>query len=249
MSGHIEFYDIYKAFHQRPLLAIDTFSLQHGHCIALSGHNGAGKTTLLKILAGLETPQHARVSYKGASALPWQQLRQTLRHEVVYLHQFPYMFDATVMKNVAYGLARQHVPLTNRHRLVREALRQVGLEHLIAADAKKLSGGERQRVALARALVLEPQLLLLDEPTASMDREGREQLIPLLQQLKERGLTCVIVSHDVSTLGNLPDSYLRLDGGQLTPLIEIHSRASSHRRQTDSKLHVMAEPLWGGGHV
>jgi len=249
MSGHLEFYDIHKAFHTRPLLDIKTFSLQPGHCIALTGHNGAGKTTLLKILAGLEAPQHARVSYRGAPTLPWQQLRQTLRHEVVYLHQFPYMFDATVMKNVAYGLARQHVPQPHRHRLVREALRQVGLEHLIEADAKKLSGGERQRVALARALVLEPQLLLLDEPTASMDREGREQIIPLLQQLKERGLTCVIVSHDVSTLGNLPNSYLKLEGGKLTPLIESHSSASSRSRQTDSTLHVMAEPLWGGGHV
>lgn len=130
MNGHVEFYDIRKVFNQRLLLAIDNLSLPHGQCIALTGQNGTGKTTLMKILAGLEEPQQARVSYNGAPSLPWYQIRQTLRRDVVYQHQFPYMFDTSVMNNVAYGLARLQVPQPRRQQLARKALQHVGLEHL-----------------------------------------------------------------------------------------------------------------------
>jgi len=222
MKGHFRFHDIHKAFRQRPLLTIDNLALEPGQCTALTGHNGAGKTTLLKILAGLEAPQQTWVSHEGGPSRPWQQLRHQLRREVIYLHQFAYMFDATVTTNVAYGLARQGVTRVQRNQRARDALKRVGLEHLADADAQKLSGGERQRVAMARALVLEPKLLLLDEPTASMDRDAREQIIPLLQQLKQCGLSCVIVSHDISTLGNLPDRHLKLDAGELINMDSHH---------------------------
>lgn len=215
MMGQFRFYNIHKAFGARTLLDIDELSLEPAQCTALTGDNGAGKTTLMKILAGLEAPQQAQLSHDNRPVQSWQQLRKTLRREVIYLHQFAYMFDASVIDNVAYGLARQGLTKTLRQQRAYSALEQLGLAHLAPANAKHLSGGERQRVALARALVLDPKLLLLDEPTASMDAEGRAQLIPLLKTLREEGLASVIVSHDVSSLGNLPDRYLHLDGGKL----------------------------------
>jgi tungstate transport system ATP-binding protein len=175
-------------------------------------------------------------------------MRERLRREVVYLHQFPYMFDASVADNVAYGLARHGIAPKARQQRVQQALAQVGLEHLSEADAKPLSGGERQRVALARALVLSPQIVLLDEPTASLDQTGREQLLPLLQQLKQRGLACAIVSHDVTALGHLPDSYLRLDGGRLAPVASPAITPLPPRDGRSQRLPLGRDPWWEGAH-
>jgi len=248
MKDDFRFYNIHKAFGERTLLEIDELAIEPAQCTALTGDNGAGKTTLMKILAGLEPPQQATLSHNGQPARDWQQLRKTLRHAVIYLHQFAYMFDASVADNVAYGLARQGVSRRARKQRALAALQQLGLEQLATANAKTLSGGERQRVALARALVLDPKLLLLDEPTASMDKEGRSQLIPLLQQLRDNGLASIVVSHDVSTLGNLPDRYLHLDGGTLrrTHPPQAHTAPSV----SGSNIHPHPNALtWSGANV
>lgn len=217
MNQPFRFRNIRKCFGTRLLLVIDDLDLPTGHWTALIGSNGAGKTTLLKIMAGLETPQHCDISRNGNPSQRWQQVCGSLRHEVVYLHQFPYMFDASVADNVGYGLARNGVPMSQRRTRIANALSQVGVANLAEASARRLSGGERQRVALARALVLQPALLLLDEPTASMDREAREQTLELLQRLKAAGQTTLIVSHDPDALGDLPDTLLRLRDGRLEP--------------------------------
>jgi tungstate transport system ATP-binding protein len=249
-NTHFCFHDIHKSFHHRSLLAIDKIELKPGQCTALIGSNGAGKTTLLKIMAGLEQPQHAWVSHDDVPARSWQQARLSLRRDVVYLHQFAYMFDTSVEKNVGYGLSCAHVPQRERRQRVSEALSRVGLVHLIDADAKKLSGGERQRTALARALVLEPKLLLLDEPTASMDKQSREQTVPLLRQLKESGLTTVIVSHDISSLGSLPDVCLQLAEGRLA-MLSGSERNRGHVPTVSpfSPAPVLPLPMWGASHV
>lgn len=250
MNVHFSFHDIRKSFRHHPVLAIDEIVLQQGQCTALVGNNGAGKTTLLKIMAGLEQPQQAWVSHDGSPKQTWQQAHQGLRRDVVYLHQFAYMFDTTVGENVGYGLACAHVPLRERRRRVSEALSRVGLAHLVDADAKKISGGERQRTALARALVLQPKLLLLDEPTASMDKQAREQTVPLLHQLKESGLTTVIVSHDISGLGSLPDVCLQLAEGRLTRLsANARNTGYAPTASTFAPAPVLPLPMWGTSHV
>jgi len=239
-DGHFRFHDIRKSFGNRRLFAIDTIELQPGRCTALVGVNGAGKTTLLKIMAGLEPPQQAWVSHGDGPAQRWAQARHMLRRDVVYLHQFAYMFDATVEGNVGYGLSCAHVPRRDRQRRIVDALAVVGLGHMLTADARRLSGGERQRAALARALVLQPKLLLLDEPTASMDRKGREQTIKMLRQLKDGGLCTVVVTHDISTLGDLPDTCLQLKDGRLGLL---------PREEDESDVTPgVALPAWGISH-
>jgi tungstate transport system ATP-binding protein len=245
-TASFSFHDIRKGFHHKPLLAIDKFTLQQGRCTALIGSNGAGKTTLLKIMAGLEHPQQAWVSRDGAAARPWKQARQRLRREVVYLHQFAYMFDTSVGENVGYGLACNGLPRRQRRERIRAALSQVGLSHLSDAAAKTLSGGERQRIALARALVLEPTVLLLDEPTASMDQQAREQMVPLLEQLTRRGLCTVIVTHDIATLGDFPDTCLELCEGSLRVVFE--NRDSSAPLHRPSSMTAAPLPRWGTSH-
>lgn len=210
------FNDIRMRFGKRTILAIEELQLHRGHCIALSGRNGAGKTTLLKVIAGLLRPQHATVQREGA-AQPWNKARGALRRDIVYMHQFPYMFDASVTENIAYGLHAQHVPAETIRARVAQALALMGIAHLADANAKSLSGGERQRTALARAWVLQPKVLLLDEPTASMDRESREQTWFILRRLKAEDLSIVITSHDEQSLTTLPDRHLHLDAGRLAP--------------------------------
>ena len=197
-----------------PLLTIAEFTIPVGACILLSGCNGVGKTTLLKILAGLDPPDRARVEYDG-DALSWPQARRCFRHDVIYLHQTPYLFDCDVAANVAYGLrgnGRSRAQIAN---LVAESLATAGLAHLAARNARELSGGEKQRVAITRALVLAPRLLLLDEPLASLDEESRRRTCRLLRDLKSQRLAVVLSSHEPLALAELTDDHYRLDAGQL----------------------------------
>ncbi|WP_455222150.1 molybdenum cofactor guanylyltransferase MobA [Kaarinaea lacus] len=177
------------------LLDINDFDIPAKKCIVLSGRNGAGKTTLLKILAGLEAPDSAELVYQGKT-LSWKSARPLLQHDVVYLHQQAFMFDRTVMENVAYGLRFSGLSRTRINELTQQALAWAGLTHLADRNAKQLSGGEKQRVALTRARILKPKLLLLDEPVANMDMESREKTMTLIQRLKFEGVTTIVTSHE-----------------------------------------------------
>lgn len=184
-----------KAFGSRRLFAIDTLSLAGGQSYVLTGENGSGKSTLLRILAGLETPDHGVGHYDGRS-FDWRPYPDWLRREVIYVHQQPYLFHTGVADNIAYGLRVRGVERRERERRVAAATAWGRLGHLLDTPAPKLSGGERQRVALARAWVLEPRVLLLDEPTASLDVESRRQTLDLLHTFCTPQTTIVIACHD-----------------------------------------------------
>jgi tungstate transport system ATP-binding protein len=132
------------------------------------------------------------------------------------LHQHPYLFDGSVFDNVAYGLRCRRVPSAEIQRIVSEALAWAGLSHLTQRHAQCLSGGERQRVALTRARVLSPRLLLLDEPTASMDKEAREQTYFLLRRLQHENLSIILTSHELHEDSRLSNHVLTLEHGRLS---------------------------------
>ncbi len=218
------FSNVRKTIAGRCLFDIPQLVIEQGRCMLLSGENGAGKTTLLKIVAGLEAPDRADVHYRD-QVLPWKAARRFCRGQAVYLHQTPYLFDASVADNVAYGLRRAGVARAEARKHVAETLTWAGLEHLSERNARQLSGGEKQRVALARARILSPRLLLLDEPTASMDQEARERTYFLIQRLRSEDMAVVIASHELERLMPLGDVHLHLHKGQL------HERAD-HVRTT-----------------
>ncbi len=207
---------IHKRFGARCILDNVDVHLVPGQCQVLTGRNGAGKTTLLKIIAGLERPESAQVAIDG-NERGWRRARRALRRDVVYLHQYAYMFDASVEYNVGYGLRAGRLPASERRARVAEALERIDLLHLAGANARTLSGGERQRVALARAWALQPRVMLLDEPTANMDRESREQTWFLLRRLKSDELCVVVATHDGHAIATLPDIELHLNNGNLFP--------------------------------
>jgi tungstate transport system ATP-binding protein len=123
-------------------------------------------------------------------------LPEKARHDIVYVHQHPYLFHTTVAHNIGYGLAARGVDSAERRRLVEEAVAWAGVGHLKSVPPQRLSGGEKQRVALARAKVLEPRLFLLDEPTANLDGEARAQAIALIRQLVQDNNSLLIACHD-----------------------------------------------------
>ena len=203
-----------KSVHGRLLLDIDVLEIHERSCVALSGRNGAGKSTLMRIIAGLEMPDSATLSFEG-QALSWRRARKKMHTQVIYLHQNPYLFDRSVTDNIAYGLRRRGLSLREISSKVSEALDWAGIGHLQLRNAHDLSGGERQRVAFARARILSPRILLLDEPTSNMDSESRNQAYRMIKRLKEEGVSIIVASHEFHTIAHLCDDHLSLQAGRL----------------------------------
>lgn len=191
----------------RRLFEIDTLAFPRGKAVVLTGVNGAGKTTLLRMIAGLEPAPGATVAWLDDGGqprvAPLDPLPAALRQRIAYMHQHPYLFRTTVRDNIAYGLRARGIPADEVARRVGAALGWAGITHVQDTAPERLSGGEIQRVALARAKVLEPDLLLLDEPTSNLDGHAREQVIALVRELAEEGRTVVIICHDRDLI-NLP---------------------------------------------
>ena len=208
------FRGIEKTFAETNILRNVDISLYPGKCILLSGNNGSGKTTLLKIIAGLETPSRAEIELSGKSH-SWKSTIRSIRREIIYLHQQPYLLSGTVESNVSYGLRFTHLNRKQLRESVKEALEWAGLADMAKHQAKTLSGGVQQRVAFTRAWILKPKVLLLDEPMANMDIESREQACDLLKRMKSEGMSIVITSHDTNIIDGLIDSHFSLSDGKL----------------------------------
>jgi len=184
-----------KRFGERVLFDGARLAFDAGNGYALLGANGSGKTTVLRIIAGLEPAQEGRLAFRSQAASVGN-YPEAWRPEIVYVHQQPYLFHTTIENNLEYGLARRGIPRDVRQKCVRDALAWAGLTDRRKVPPHKLSGGERQRVALARAKVLDPTLLLLDEPTANLDGDARRQVLELVTALCIENHTVVVASHD-----------------------------------------------------
>ena len=183
----------------RRVLDIDALNIYTGKCLLLTGPNGVGKTTLLKILSGLESPDESgktHVHYDNWH-LSWAAARKHYCRDVIYLHQQAYLFDNTVFENVRYGLRRRGLEREEINTRIRRALEWAGLSHLAQRNARELSGGEKQRVALTRALVLQPRMLLLDEPFSGLDENARSRTGFLIQRIKSDNVAVVVTSHEL----------------------------------------------------
>jgi tungstate transport system ATP-binding protein len=203
-----------KAFGTRRLLDIERLVIQPGGAYILTGANGSGKTTLLRILAGLEPAETRSFAFSG-EVIPLDPYPEALRHAIVYVHQQPYLFHTNLRHNLEYGLRCRGVPAAERARRVAEAIAWAGLAERGATPPARMSGGEKQRAALARARALHPELLLLDEPTASLDREGRAQMLALLAQLRDGRHSVLVACHDQELIALDGFRRLHLEDGRI----------------------------------
>ena len=209
----VSFQNIQKSLLRRKVLDVDELVIYEGECAVVHGENGAGKSTLMKIIAGLVKPESCVVTL-GEKKLSWRLAYRIFQKDVVYLHQSPYLFDRSVAENISYGLQMRALGRSEIQAKVKSAIEWAGLSKLASRNARDLSGGERQRVALTRARILEPRLLLLDEPTSAMDRDSREQAFDLIRDLANSGITVYISTHESAEYYR-PDRIIRMAHGKL----------------------------------
>ncbi len=210
---------VHVAHDQRVVLDIPALAVARGEVLAVIGPNGAGKSTLLRVMGLLEAPTAGEVRFCGAPAT----LRGGLavRRRMASVFQEPLLADTTVFDNVALGLRFRGSPHGRTASLVNGWLERFAIARLAHRQARTLSGGEAQRAALARALVVEPELLLLDEPFSALDQPTRETLIDDLGRiLREERVTTVLVTHDRSEAMALGDRVGVLMGGRLLQIDE-----------------------------
>jgi tungstate transport system ATP-binding protein len=216
----------------RVVLEVDALQLARGEILALVGPNGAGKSTLVTALALIERPAAGTIVLDG-EPVDWRQGALAARRRLAIVFQEPLLFDTTVFENVATGLKLRGVSRRERTPRIEHWLGRLGIRHLATRPARTLSGGEAQRTSLARALVLEPELLLLDEPFAALDPPTRDRLVDdLLPLLRETATTTVLVTHDRDEALEVGDRVGVILDGRLA--------------QLDTPARVLSEPVSEG---
>jgi tungstate transport system ATP-binding protein len=204
---------------RRSLLSVPAASFAEGIIYGIVGPSGAGKSTFLRVLNFLEKPDSGSLSIWGQK-LDLTNLSYTrslhVQRQMAFVTQKPVMFQTSVFENVAMGLIYRGVSHGQRVMLVNKALDLVGLKEVAERKATSLSGGEAQRIALARALVLEPKLLLLDEPTSNLDPTNVSLIEQVITRIrKESSMIVLMVTHHLQQARRLCDQCLFLYQGQI----------------------------------
>ena len=175
--------------------------IQDGEFIGLIGHTGSGKSTLIQHLNGLLKPTAGTVFYNGEDIFDKDYSMKKLRSKVGLVFQYPeyQLFESSVIEDVRFGPKNIGLEPLKVDMNAFEALKQVGIgEELLDVSPLELSGGQKRRVAIAGVLAMEPEVLILDEPTAGLDPEGRDEILDLIASLqRERGITVILVSHSM----------------------------------------------------
>jgi len=214
----VEFRHVTKRF--GAMTAVDAVDLQvrKGEFLSLLGPSGCGKTTSLRLTAGFEQPDEGEILIGGRNAVGIPPYRRTVNTVFQNYALFPHM---TVLDNVAYGLRQRRVAKAERHARAREALELVQLTGREKYRPSMLSGGQQQRVALARSLVLNPRVLLLDEPLGALDQKLRKEMQVELKRIQDQvGITFVYVTHDQEEALSMSDRVAVMSNGRIEQLDE-----------------------------
>lgn len=213
----IEIKNLKKIYNNRIILNIDHLDFQESKIYAIVGPNGSGKTTLLKILNLLEKPDAGEISFLGQELI--NKLSSEIlevRRKMTLVDQNPFLFHSTVYDNITYGLKVRSILNKYQRNKVKRALKMVGLSGFENKKADQLSSGEEKRVAIARALVIEPDILFLDEPTASIDQRHQDVVERIIKNIKDEIKTTIIfTTHDLSQAYRSADEVISLLEGKI----------------------------------
>ena len=206
----LELRNINKAFGGKQILTNFSLSIPEKQILAIVGPSGGGKTTLLRMLAGLETIDSGEIYYNGESlAIDELEKRNLLGFVLQDFQLFPHL---SVLDNLTLSpIKTMSMEKEVAEKKARGLLEQLGLAGHADAFPFSLSGGQKQRVALARAMMINPEIIGYDEPTSALDPELRLEVEKLILQNKERGMTQIVVTHDLQFAENIADQILKVD--------------------------------------
>jgi len=209
----VQFTNVVKRYGEAVAVAGISFTVESGTLVTLLGPSGCGKTTTLRMIAGLELPNEGRIEIAGRDVTHLSATQRDVSMVFQSYALFPHM---SVLENVAYGLRRSSIPRRQATQQAEAGLVQVGLAGYGDRQPSQLSGGQQQRVALARALVLEPSVLLFDEPLSNLDARLRRQMREEIRDLQQRlRLTVVYVTHDQQEAMAVSDRIVVLNAGRI----------------------------------
>ena len=219
IADHLVFqYDKSRSDARRALDDV-SFVLHKGEFVGLIGHTGSGKSTLVQHLNALIRPDSGSIYYEGADIYEKDYDRKALRGKVGLVFQYPeyQLFEETVLSEVIYGPVNMGMDKKDAELAAYDAIRRVGLEEeCIDQSPFDLSGGQKRRVAIASVLAMNPEILVLDEPTAGLDPAGRSELLEMIKELKEKeGITIVLVSHSMDDVAEAADRIIVMDKGRI----------------------------------
>ena len=207
--------DLRRDYVGRTVLSLPSLTVREGERLALVGPSGAGKSTLLRLLNFLEPPTAGSIRFRGQE-VPSGMAPIELRRQVTTVFQRPVLLDTDVTTNACYGLRLRGL---RRDAQVRVLLERVGLGPLMRSPARRLSAGEMQRVALARALLVEPRVLLLDEPTANLDPYNVGLIEEIVgEHCRQHGTTVILVTHNIFQAKRLAERTGLMLSGEIVEL-------------------------------
>jgi tungstate transport system ATP-binding protein len=210
MSINLKVEEIQKSYREAKALQSISLKMEGGKIFVLIGVNGAGKTTLLRILAGLEKPDTGKLLFNGQELSSFE-----LRQVATLVFQRTIFFSRSVYNNLAFGLRIRGEKGPEAKQKISDALTSVGLKNFEKRRAKKTSGGEQQRIALARAFLLEPKILLLDEPTANLDPNSARIIEKAIMSKKNSNTIIVMATHNLGQAKRLADTVVHMHEGRI----------------------------------
>jgi len=209
-----------KVYENQCVLQVDSLDIFSGEIFAIVGPSGAGKSTILRLMNFLEPPSEGKITYHMQDFSAQQDMPIALRRQVTTVFQTSLLLNRSVWSNVQFGLKLRKSQ--NSDQQIIEVLQRVGLIELSQRRARTLSGGEAQRVALARAMVIQPEVLLLDEPTANLDPYNVSLIEDTVKELNiEKGTTIVVVTHNIFQAQRLAQRVGFLLNGELIEVAEV----------------------------
>ena len=232
----IETTDLGQRLNGRDVLRDINLRIEQGEVFALIGPTGSGKTTLLRLLDLIDKPSQGKVYFNGTDVTESDRQRLDTRRRMAFVLQKPVVFNASVYDNIAYGLKWRGVSRENVHTRVDDILDMIGMVDFHKRNARMLSGGEMQRVAIARAIATEPEVLLLDEPTANLDPVSTAKIEELITDIiQQYRTTIVMATHDMSQGQRLADRVGMLLNGEIVQTGGWHEALNSPRNREMAK--------------
>jgi phospholipid/cholesterol/gamma-HCH transport system ATP-binding protein len=217
----IKIQNIRKSYGQKVVHDGIDLSIYRGEILTLMGGSGSGKSVLLRSLIGLEKPDEGNILFREVDIVQLSEEKLVdVRKKIAYVFQYGALFDSfTIHENLAYPL-REHTTLNEKqiHQKVILTLKQLGLEGSENLFPSDLSGGMQRRVGVARAIIMDPEVILYDEPTTGLDPYNTRQILLIIQKLRKNGATSVLVTHDMHSIFTVTDRVAFLKNGKIAAL-------------------------------